>query len=154
MVCPSHLNVVEPVAHLIRVVIQLAKLAGFFPIIATASLHNTAYLKSVGATHVLARDLPLDTLREQIRAITRAPLDLVFDTIATAETQPVAYALVVAGGQLVVSMPMTLLPPEQLRADTPVKHALATAHLPFNFAAATSLYRSIPALLQEGVIKV
>ncbi|EKM48207.1 uncharacterized protein PHACADRAFT_77921, partial [Phanerochaete carnosa HHB-10118-sp] len=39
--------------------IQFAKLSGFSLIITTGSLHNEAYLKSLGVTHVIDRTAPL-----------------------------------------------------------------------------------------------
>ena len=48
-------------------VIQLAKLSGFSPIITTASLKNTDFLKSLGATHVIDRNADLPS---SVKAIT------------------------------------------------------------------------------------
>ena len=53
--------------------IQFAKLSGFSPIITTASKHNETYLKSLGATHVIDRSIPLSELPQAVKAITDKP---------------------------------------------------------------------------------
>lgn len=136
--------------------IQLAKLSGFSPIIATASLRNAEHLKAQGATHVLDRNLSVDALRAEAAKITSAPLDLIYDAVSLPETQNAAYALLASGGQLVMTAPQIMLqiPKEVLRPDKAVKHAPSTSDLSFNAAAALSLHRSLPALLAEHAIKV
>ncbi|KAJ3535225.1 hypothetical protein NMY22_g6580 [Coprinellus aureogranulatus] len=49
--------------------IQLARLSGFTYIIATASLHNRDYLKSLGATHVIDRHISPDALPAELKKI-------------------------------------------------------------------------------------
>lgn len=56
--------------------IQLAKLSGYSPIIATASSVHEIYLKSLGATQVLPRTASL----EQLAAF--GPVHTVFDAVA------------------------------------------------------------------------
>ncbi|KAH9919388.1 chaperonin 10-like protein [Fomitopsis serialis] len=63
-------------------VIQLTKLAGFGPIITTASLRNAGYLKGLGATHILDRNLPDAGLIAEVKKITSAPIKVVFDAVS------------------------------------------------------------------------
>jgi len=81
-------------------VIQLAKLSGFSPIIATASPHNAEYLKTLGATHVLDRRLDSVALKKEVEAITKAPFEIIYDAIAEADTQKLGYELLAEGGTL------------------------------------------------------
>ncbi|EIN12453.1 GroES-like protein [Punctularia strigosozonata HHB-11173 SS5] len=89
-------------------VIQLAKVSGFSPIIATASERHTDYLKSLGATHVLSRSLPADSLRAEVLKITPDSIKIAYDAVSTADTQKVGWSLVAPGGQFVV----VLAPPD------------------------------------------
>ena len=43
--------------------IQLARIAGFSPIITTASAQHAEYLKSLGATHVFDRNVDVKTIQ-------------------------------------------------------------------------------------------
>ncbi|KAF8597876.1 GroES-like protein [Ceratobasidium sp. AG-I] len=67
--------------------IQLARIAGFSPIITTASAQHTEYLKSLGATHVFDRNVDVKT----IQAASPSPISLALDAIAEPSTQSLAY---------------------------------------------------------------
>jgi len=67
--------------------IQLARIAGFSPIVTTASSQHTEFLKSLGATHVFDRNADVKTIQEAFPT----PVALAFDTIGIASTQHVAY---------------------------------------------------------------
>ncbi|KAG8214306.1 chaperonin 10-like protein [Butyriboletus roseoflavus] len=80
--------------------IQLARLSGFSPIITTASLHNTEYLQSLGATHVLDRRLSKEALNERIAQLHGGtPLLYAFDAVSLEDTQRVAYDSLAPGGK-------------------------------------------------------
>ncbi|PPQ66677.1 hypothetical protein CVT24_008830 [Panaeolus cyanescens] len=84
-----------------QMAIQLARISGFSPIIATASLHNAQDLKSIGATHVLDRKLSVESLSAQANQILSGkPLRYVFDAISLPETQKYGLDLLSEGGQL------------------------------------------------------
>lgn len=85
--------------------IQLARLSGFSPIIATASPHNTAYLKSLGATHVVDRSAPLAS---SVQAITSEPISIVYDSISLEETQTPAYDILAPNGKLIILLGSTV----------------------------------------------
>lgn len=85
--------------------IQLARMSGFSPIITTASLKNTNYLKSIGATHVIDRYLPFSALEREVQRITTAPINLIYDTVSIRETQEAAWQLLGPQGRLVLTLP-------------------------------------------------
>ncbi|KAF8551071.1 medium-chain dehydrogenase/reductase like protein [Imleria badia] len=85
--------------------IQLAGLSGFSPIITTASLHNQDMLLSLGATHVLGRNLSNAALIKRVRQLVCVPLAYIFDAVSVKETQQTAYTLLAPGGTLVVVSP-------------------------------------------------
>ncbi|KAG9121587.1 hypothetical protein FRC07_002400 [Ceratobasidium sp. 392] len=66
--------------------IQLARIAGFSPIVTTASVQHTEYLKSLGATHVFDRNVDSKTLQEA----SGGPFSLAFDSISVPSTQKLA----------------------------------------------------------------
>ncbi|KAG1743498.1 chaperonin 10-like protein [Suillus lakei] len=74
-------------------VIQLARLSGFSPIIATASPAHETYLKSLGATHVFDRHMPVNDLQAAVSKFTSGPIKYVYDTISLPETQQVGWSL-------------------------------------------------------------
>ncbi|KAF8608436.1 GroES-like protein [Ceratobasidium sp. AG-I] len=67
--------------------IQLARIAGFSPIVTTASAQHIDLLKSFGATHVFDRNVAVKTIQETFST----PVALVFDTISAANTQKLAF---------------------------------------------------------------
>ncbi|GJE89862.1 zinc-binding alcohol dehydrogenase family protein [Phanerochaete sordida] len=132
--------------------IQFAKLSGFGPIITTGSVHNSAFLKSLGATHVLDRNSPLSELSRSIAAITSAPLKVAYDAISSPETQNAAYAALAPGGQLV----HVLFDKIDDSIRTPDKYstlAHGNSHAPEQREIARSLYANLTRLLEAGDIK-
>ncbi|KAG8682132.1 hypothetical protein FRC09_016991, partial [Ceratobasidium sp. 395] len=67
--------------------IQLARIAGFSPIVATASEKHTEYLQSLGATRILDRNSDVKTLQSAFVE----PVSFVLDAISLPETQSVAF---------------------------------------------------------------
>ena len=135
----------------------MAKLAGFSPIIATASPRNAALLKSLGATHVLDRSLaPEDTLRE-VQKIAGKPIEYVYDTIGTAETQVLAYDALAPGGTLVL-VQSSALPEDKLKAGEAagkrVVFVFGSMHAPFNRDLALELASRLTEWLRTGVLVV
>ena len=86
--------------------IQLAKLSGFSPIIATASLKHAESLKSIGATHVIDRSISASALASEVNSITKnAPIKYAVDSISLPDTQQAAYDLLAHGGKLAIFLP-------------------------------------------------
>ncbi|QRW12889.1 Zinc-binding dehydrogenase [Ceratobasidium sp. AG-Ba] len=67
-------------------VIQLARIAGFSPIVTTASAQHADFLKSLGATHVFDRNVDSKTVQEAFSGL----VSLVFDAISIFSTQKLA----------------------------------------------------------------
>ncbi|THH08859.1 hypothetical protein EW145_g2417 [Phellinidium pouzarii] len=129
-------------------VIQLAKLSGFSPIIATASQHNAELLKSVGATHVIDRNA--DVLAEATK-IAGSPVKIVFDTVSAKDTQTQAWELLAPGGVLLL-----VLPQQIDTAKYPNKTAIAInidRNVPDGRPLVVSLYSKLTQLLADGSIK-
>ncbi|KAG5644177.1 hypothetical protein DXG03_009018 [Asterophora parasitica] len=132
-------------------IIQLAKLSGFSPIIATASLKHDAYLKSLGATHVLDRNLPTTDLAAEVAAITPEPIKLIFDAISRPETQQSAYSLVADGGHVFVTLPpVKEIQPVEGKGITRV---FGQFTFPHSRELGVQLYGKLAQLLEEGLIK-
>ncbi|KAI0074202.1 GroES-like protein [Panus rudis PR-1116 ss-1] len=127
--------------------IQLARLAGFNPIIATASLHNTELLKSLGATHVVDRSLPQAQLVSEILNTVPKRFQVIYDAFGIPETQMLGYELLAQGGTLVVVRPPVL---DKKKAQEDNKHL----HLPpFDELGKELLQVHIPEWLKTGAIK-
>ncbi|CAE6504264.1 unnamed protein product [Rhizoctonia solani] len=67
--------------------IQLARIAGFSPIVTTASAQHTDLLNSLGTTHIFGRDADAKTIQSAFPA----PVSLVLDAISTDSTQSLAF---------------------------------------------------------------
>ncbi len=134
------------------VVIQLARLSGFSPIVATASLHNAEHLKSLGATHVVDRTLPAEQLQAEATKLGGGLFDLVYDAVSLTETLPIGNALTAPGGDLVVVSPAGL--PQGGEANKKVHLARGLLVMPTNHIVGASLLAQLPKLLEDGDIKV
>jgi hypothetical protein len=129
--------------------LQLAKLSGFSPIITTASLKHTDYLKSLGATHVLDRNLQAASLKSEISKITSEPIKYVFDSVSLPETQQLAYDVLASGGTLgIVNAPSI-----QEAEDRSVVQIRAIRTLPHNAQPIAELFGTLTEWLENGVIK-
>ena len=80
-------------------------MSGFSPIITTASPKHTEYLKTIGATHVLDRNLPVQNLSQKVAEIAKVPVLHVFDAVSLPDTQALGLRLLASGGQLAVVLP-------------------------------------------------
>ncbi|KAG0708121.1 chaperonin 10-like protein [Suillus ampliporus] len=89
-------------------VVQLARLSGFSPIIATASPTHEAYLKSLGATHVFDRHMSAEDLKASVSKVTGGPIQCVYDAISLPETQQVGWPLLGPGGFLILTLPASV----------------------------------------------
>lgn len=132
-------------------VIQLAKLSGFAPIITTASSQNTAYLQSLGATHVLDRHLDLSALKREVENITQLPIDIVYDAISEPTTQQLALELLSANGTLVLTLPASV---GDKSSGKKIKNAMGTAFVPGTEEIIGGLYTQLESYLNSGIIQV
>ncbi|KAI0754147.1 GroES-like protein [Daedaleopsis nitida] len=133
--------------------IQFAHLSGFSPIVATASPHNTEFLKSLGATHVLDRKLPTEALKAEATKIVGGLFGCVYDAVSYTDTLAIGYALTAPHGDFVFVLPV----PEYMntKSDSGKKahfvHGLFMS--PVNHAVSESLLAALPQLLESGDIK-
>ncbi|KAF8756398.1 Alcohol dehydrogenase GroES-like domain [Rhizoctonia solani] len=98
--------------------IQLARIAGFSPIVTTASSQHAELLKSLGATHVFDRDADVQTIRSAFRT----PINLAVDTISNDPTQSLAFDILttpspVLGARLNIVTPQTDTLKEKNKGD-------------------------------------
>ena len=132
--------------------LQLAKLSGFSPIITTASLKHAEFLKSLGATHVIDRNISASSLASEVASITQnAPLKYAVDAISLADTQQAAYDLLAPGGQLAVVLPVAAKTTEEKH----IHFVIGLINYPSNVELLNTLFHdNIERLLKEGIIKV
>ncbi|KAI9061168.1 GroES-like protein [Trametes sanguinea] len=135
--------------------IQWARLSGFSPIIATASLKNEEYLRGLGATHVLDRELFAPELFTQVKQIAGGRVPVVYDAISTAATQNAAFDLLSPGGKLLIVTPNALEEDKKARASEEgdgreAVNVLGIVQIPFLRAFGEELFAHLGALLEEG----
>ena len=132
--------------------VQLAKLSGFSPIITTASLKHTESLKSLGATHVIDRNISPSALASEVANITQnAPLKYAADAISLADTQQAAYDLLAPGGQLATFLPVAVKTTEEKQ----IFSAIGLVKYPSNVELLNTLFHdNFERLLKDGDVKV
>lgn len=134
------------------IVIQLAKLSGFSPIVTTASLRNADRLRQLGATHILDRGLAFDALASELERIVLEPLTVIYDAVASLDTQNFAYDILAPGGALAVVRPVAVSEAKRV-PEKRVSIVYANAFRPENQRLAKSLFSRLHHLLEEGAIK-
>lgn len=112
----------------------------------TSSLKHSDYLKSLGATHIIDRNLPL---APEVKKITTDPITHIYDTVSTKETQQPAHDLLAAGGKLGI-----LLPSEVSNPDEGKVLFIFGSPTPQNRDILEVLWKRLPGLIEEGVIRV
>ena len=132
----------------------MARLNKFSPIITTASPHNAARLTALGATHVLDRSLSPSSLAAAIASATGgAPVEVVYDSISSPETQAVGYAALAAGGTLLTTGPPAV-PSESLNADKKIIEVFGSLYLPTNRVMGRELFARLEGFLRSGAFTV
>lgn len=135
---------------------KFAKWAGFSPIIATASLHNTELIKSYGATHVIDRTLSTEKIIQEIKATTGGTVDIVYDAVTSEETVALGIEALREGGTLLVVL--YHLDEFIKERSAPKKLLNVTARgimtLPGNVGVLADLYAKLPETLERGIIRV
>ncbi|RPD59732.1 GroES-like protein [Lentinus tigrinus ALCF2SS1-6] len=133
--------------------IQIAKLANFSPIITTASPHNTAFLRSLGATHVVDRSLSDTAILAELPKLTGGkPLQFVFDAISLPDTQVLAYQATARGGTVVYVLP-EVTPLKQEGDGKTVSRVAGSVHFPGNAQCGEEMYAHLTEWLEKGIIK-
>ena len=135
-----------------NLVIQLAKLSGFSPIITTASVKHARSLKSIGATHVIDRNISPSALASEVASISQnVPLKYAADSISLADTQQVGYDLLAPGGRLATFLPAAVKTTEEKH----IFSAIGVISYPSNVGLLRTLFHdNFERLLKDGDIKV
>ncbi|KAG6901423.1 hypothetical protein C0995_012134 [Termitomyces sp. Mi166 len=128
--------------------LQLAKLSGFSPIITTASLKHTEFLKSIGATHVLDRTLTTDVLMAEIKKLTNKPVDVVYDAISLPATQQIGHDLLVPGGNLITVLNLAITKSDNINHI----QVFGILRLPQNKKLLEGMYPKLSQFLEQGMI--
>ncbi|KAF8757723.1 GroES-like protein [Rhizoctonia solani] len=105
--------------------IQLARIAGFSPIVTTASAQHNDFLKSLGATHVFGRDVDANTIQSAFST----PVALVLDAISTNSTQSLAFDILTTPSlapvaHLAIVLPLADSVKEKNRGDKVTVHTV------------------------------
>ncbi|KAI0324755.1 GroES-like protein [Cubamyces sp. BRFM 1775] len=134
--------------------IQMARLSGFSPIIATASLHNEPLLKSLGATHVLDRSLAPDAIKAELPKLTGGkPIEFVYDAISLADTQALAYDVLAPNGVLLLVLPDAIPPELKKEGDgKKIVGVFGNVHTPENRKVGVELYAHLTEWLEKGLL--
>ncbi|KAA1467076.1 GroES-like protein [Dentipellis sp. KUC8613] len=139
--------------------LQLLRLSGFSPVIATASAHNEAYVRAAGATHFVDYKVtPYGELASAVARIAGAPVAVVYDAIGSEETQRAGWGLLGDGGALVcVSEPVVREADVELDRGRQVVWVWGAVTLLDKEEAgrkwADGMYAGIEMLLAEGKLK-
>ncbi|KAI0694764.1 GroES-like protein [Earliella scabrosa] len=137
--------------------IQLAKLQGFSPIITTSSLKHEAWLKSLGATHIIDRSRPITDILAELPKITGGkPIVYAYDSIGDPETQNMGFDALAPGGGLVSTLMFTdPVLKEKIARDNGSKklaRPFASYQLPGNKVLGVEIYMRLTEWLETGVI--
>ncbi|TBU37976.1 GroES-like protein [Dichomitus squalens] len=130
-----------------------ARLSGFSPIVATASRHHAAFLKTLGATHVVDRKLSTGELQAEFAKIASGQFEVVYDAVSLADTFPLSLAATAPGGHLVVVLSAAEIAEEAEKQGKNVHHARGWFVAPINREVSGPLLASLPKLLETGDIK-
>ncbi|KAK7036608.1 hypothetical protein VNI00_011541 [Paramarasmius palmivorus] len=87
-----------------RYVLQILKFSGFSTIIAYASSQHTETLLSLGATDIIDRNkVAISDLQSAVKNITTTPISVVYDAIASPDTQNAGYTVLADDGKMVLT---------------------------------------------------
>jgi len=107
-------------------------------------------LKSIGATDVLDRNLPIPDLSQKIVEIAKMPILRVFDAVSLQTTQELGLGLLGPGGQLAV-----ILPPMVKASEGKTIISVSGARSPDNIEILEDLYQNkVSAFVESGAIRV
>lgn len=135
--------------------LQLAKYAGFSPIISTASLWHTGWLKDRGATHLVDRHLHRSATLAEIELITQEPIEVVFDAVSETGTQTLGYSLLAPGGCLLTTLPTAVdQGVVKITPERRIEEVYGNVNVPESRELGISLYSKLTELLANEVIRV
>lgn len=133
--------------------IQLARLSGFFPILTVASVSHTEYLQSIGATTVLDRYMSSSDLFSAVKyASGSKPIEVVYDSVSSGETQRFAYQITAPSGMLLVVNQPNIEDKEMVEHKKIVK-VIGFFTSPHTRPLGERLYAKLEELVRDGDIK-
>ncbi|KAI0629436.1 GroES-like protein [Trametes polyzona] len=149
--------IVGGAASLGQVALQLARLAGHHPIIATASPHNAALLTSLGATHVLDRSRSnADILAELPQLTGGKPIPFAFVAVRDPDALRLGRDALAPGGALATVSPK----PEYIPADVAepgqgkrVGYAFGSSRRPYTRDTSRAAFAALTGWLEKGLLK-
>ena len=115
-------------------------------------MRNTDLLKSLGATHIIDRNIPASTFASEIARITTKPIPLVFDAVATADTQQLGYDIVAEGGHIILVLQSSIQ--ETPGSTRKVLGVFGNVQVPANRAIGRAWAQNLPAFLEAGDVVV
>ncbi|KAJ7617231.1 chaperonin 10-like protein [Roridomyces roridus] len=130
--------------------IQLLRLQGFSPIITYASGKHTAYLHSLGATHIIDRaSVSLSALPDAVHCISGStPIKLAFDTISDDETKAASLAVLADNG-----LALTLVPPGEDRTHEGGKRNIGILGSPhYHREIGKRIWQVLPKQVEQGIV--
>ncbi|KIK57751.1 hypothetical protein GYMLUDRAFT_172033 [Collybiopsis luxurians FD-317 M1] len=135
--------------------IQILKYLGFSTIITYASAKHTDYLQSIGATHIVDRaSISLTDLPAHLKQITSSLIKTIYVAIPFApEAQDTAYASLAPGGAIAIAHPVPSKPEDAEAAEKKIYGVFASTHLPQNRNFGTLMWKEMPKLVHDGIIK-
>ncbi|KAI0763243.1 GroES-like protein [Irpex lacteus] len=135
--------------------LQLLRLSGFSPIIATASKHNEAYVKAAGATHVIDyHDIPYADLPAAVKKITAEPVSVIYDAVGSPDTQKALWEILAPNGKIAVVVPPAFGKDGEVAEDGKlVAWVFGSANSPYNYEFGKKLWPALSKLLETGDIK-
>ncbi|KAI9000502.1 GroES-like protein [Trametes punicea] len=138
--------------------IQLARLAGHTPIITTASPHNAALLTELGATHVLDRSRPNDSILAELPTLTGGkPIEFAFVAVPFEhEACRLGRDALAPGGALAIVVPAPSRIPEDVANPGDGKrvgYVFGSARLPQNRECGVEVFKHLTGWLEQGLLK-
>ncbi|THU82643.1 GroES-like protein [Dendrothele bispora CBS 962.96] len=132
--------------------IQVLRYIGFSTIITYASTHQSTYLKSLGAKEVIDRKtVSFSDLPATVKKLTSTPIEVVYDTVSSAESQQAGYDALTNGGQMVITLSDAVK--NKLDGDGKKVHGVfGSAHPESHREFGRIVFGKLPKLLEEGAI--
>ena len=134
----------------------MARLSRFSPIITTASPRNVSLLTSLGATHVLDRNLSQDELLSRIADITAGvPLTFAYDAVSEPDTQQIAFRALAPEGTLLITWTKAISVAEEV-ADKgkTIIQVFASVYVPEGREIGIAMFKHLPGWLESGALEV
>ncbi|KAI0366160.1 GroES-like protein [Pilatotrama ljubarskyi] len=137
--------IVGGAASLGQYAIQLAKLAGHHPIVATASPHNAPLLQSLGVTHVLDRSRSNESILAELSKLTGSkPIRYAFVSIFQPESMRLGRDALAPGGALATVAGSPAMVPEDIANPGDGRRVGDTG---------VAMFRQLTGWLEKGLLK-